>query len=59
MKDLVEIVRDQHKKAKENGAPCSGIIYVHKRDATGTISKVLQKVCAVYALINKVNLLLI
>jgi ATP-dependent DNA helicase RecQ len=43
LKDLVRTVKVQHKKAEEEGAPCSGIVYVHKRDDTTMISASLQK----------------
>jgi ATP-dependent DNA helicase RecQ len=34
IKDLVAFIKKQHTKAKENNSPCSGIIYVHKREET-------------------------
>ena len=30
--DLVTFVKKQHDAASSNGEPCSGIIYVHKRE---------------------------
>jgi ATP-dependent DNA helicase RecQ len=43
LKDLVKTVQTQHQKAQREGVPCSGIVYVHKRDDTTMISATLQK----------------
>jgi superfamily II DNA helicase RecQ len=44
MNDMISTIKKQHAKAQKNGAPCSGIVYVHKREDTLMISSQLQKV---------------
>ena len=44
MKDLISTIKKHHKIADKQGKPCSGIVYVHKRDDTIMISSLLQKV---------------
>ena len=44
MNDMISTIKKQHTKEKKNGAPCSGIVYVHKREDTLMISSQLQKV---------------
>ena len=41
--DLVTFVKEQHNTASSNGRPCSGIIYVHKReDCQGLASHIAK-----------------
>jgi superfamily II DNA helicase RecQ len=41
--DLVTFVKKQHDAASSNGEPCSGIIYVHKReDCQGVASHIAK-----------------
>jgi hypothetical protein len=44
MKDLISTIKKHHKIADTQGHPCSGIVYVHKRDDTTMISSLLRKV---------------
>lgn len=44
MNDMISTIKKHHAKAQKNGAPCSGIVYVHKREDTQMISSQLQKV---------------
>ena len=41
--DLAKFISKQHKRSKKNGTPCSGIIYVHKRDDTTFLAKEIAK----------------
>lgn len=43
LKDLIRTIQREHRKANVEGVPCSGIVYVHKRDDTTMITKKLQK----------------
>jgi len=44
LKDLIKTIKYEHGKADKEGAPCSGIVYVHKRDDTAMIVAKLLKV---------------
>ena len=44
MGDLVDFVKEQHATAKKMDQPCSGIIYVHKREDCQSIASQLSKV---------------
>lgn len=43
LKDLVKTIKAEHANALKDKRPCSGIVYVHKRDDTTIISKTLKK----------------
>jgi ATP-dependent DNA helicase RecQ len=40
---LVKTIIKTHKTCKSNGAPCSGIVYVHKREETSMIASAISK----------------
>ena len=42
--DLMDVVKKQHFKAKANKQPCSGIIYVHKREDCHALATQISKV---------------
>lgn len=44
LQDLVNIVQEEHSTALKNYEPCSGIVYVHKRDDTNLIAAEITKV---------------
>lgn len=44
LKDVMKIVKLQHTKADRNNTPCSGIIYVHKRQDTAHIASMLTSI---------------
>ncbi|KAL7537949.1 hypothetical protein ACHAXR_009126, partial [Thalassiosira sp. AJA248-18] len=49
--DLVAVVKKQHEIANKTNQPCSGIIYVHKRDDCSSLSAQIRKtglVCLAY-----------
>lgn len=52
MGDLVAFVKAQHDAAKERNEPCSGIIYVHKREDCSSLAarvgKATELVCLPY-----------
>lgn len=39
---LCNFVKGQHERAKSKGRPCSGIIYVHRRDDTASLARSLR-----------------
>jgi len=41
--DLVKFISKQHKRATKKDVPCSGIIYVHKRNDTTFLANEIQK----------------
>ena len=43
LKDLIQVVQEEHRKASKKNSPCSGIIYVHKRDDTTHLSSEITK----------------
>lgn len=43
MADLVSVVKKQHDTAKQNNQPCSGIVYVHKREDCTSLATQLSK----------------
>jgi ATP-dependent DNA helicase RecQ len=43
MGDLVELVQQQHMAAAKESCPCSGIIYVHKRQDCDSLAKEISK----------------
>jgi RecQ family ATP-dependent DNA helicase len=44
LQDLMKIVKSEHAKAEESNTPCSGIIYVHKRQDTAHIASILTNI---------------
>lgn len=42
--DLAQVVQKQHELAQKANEPCSGIIYVHKRDDCAYLAARLSKV---------------
>ena len=42
MGDLVRYVQRRHARAQKEGTPCSGIVYVHKRDDTTMLAKAIS-----------------
>ena len=42
--DLVDVVKKQHTNAKIKNQPCSGIIYVHKRQDCQALAAQISKV---------------
>ena len=44
VQDLIEVVKNQHETAKKSFQPCSGIIYVHKRDDCQVLATQIYKV---------------
>jgi len=44
IKDLINFIREEHKSAHNANAPCSGIIYVHKRNDTSLLTSKLNEV---------------
>lgn len=49
MEDLVALVQQQHAAAKSASSPCSGIIYVHKREDCETLARELTKKAGISA----------
>jgi len=43
LEDLTNVVIGEHKKAFEEKVPCSGIVYVHKRDDTKLIAETITE----------------
>jgi len=49
MKDLVAVVKEHHEKAKKANEPCSGIIYVHKREDCTALATQITKATGLMA----------
>jgi RecQ family ATP-dependent DNA helicase len=47
--DLVKFLKRRHERAKREGVPCSGIVYVHKRSDTALLAKVISNGAGVRA----------
>lgn len=47
--DMVRFIQKQHKRCAEKEVPCSGIIYVHKRNDTTEIAHLIRKECGIVA----------
>jgi RecQ family ATP-dependent DNA helicase len=43
MGDLIQFIQERHKRCKEKKVPCSGIIYVHKREDTTQLALAIRK----------------
>jgi ATP-dependent DNA helicase RecQ len=43
LQDLIKSILKTHKMCDKQGAPCSGIVYVHKREETSTIAAAISK----------------
>lgn len=43
IQDLIQIISENHRICAENRAPCSGIVYVHKREDTTMIASAISK----------------
>ncbi|KAG7342356.1 ATP-dependent DNA helicase RecQ [Nitzschia inconspicua] len=43
IQDLVKIISKNHQKCESDKAPCSGIVYVHKREDTAMIASAISK----------------
>lgn len=48
--DLSKFISKQHKRAQKMNEPCSGIVYVHKREDAESLAKEISKRCNVKAL---------
>jgi ATP-dependent DNA helicase RecQ len=44
LQDVMKIVKAEHEKADQSNTPCSGIIYVHKRQDTAHIASMLTNI---------------
>ncbi|KAG7363525.1 ATP-dependent DNA helicase RecQ [Nitzschia inconspicua] len=57
IQDLVKIISKTHQKCESDKAPCSGIVYVHKREDTAMIASAISKAgisaCAYHAGLKK------
>ena len=47
--DMVRFIQKQHQRCADKEVPCSGIIYVHKRDDTTEIAHLIRKECGIVA----------
>jgi superfamily II DNA helicase RecQ len=43
IQDLVQYIVNRHTKNEKEGKPCSGIVYVHKRDETSMIANAITQ----------------
>ena len=44
IEDLIKTITNEHKSAEKERRPCSGIIYVHKRNDTNLLVAQINKV---------------
>jgi len=49
--DLMDVITEQHQRASEDGFPCSGIVYVHKRSDASMLSQHITQVCLCFTTI--------